>query len=557
MMLFRFCLIAATFVTTSQGALAQNLPDAGQQIQQIPPPPQSRITIPDIRITSKDTPVVSASDGTRIRVDALHVTGQTVMDEMELISATGFKPGGELTLGDLRNAAMKISNYYNSRGYPLAQAYVPAQDVSGGRVTIAVIEGRYGAIDVQNHSSLEDRQARAVLHGLDSGDVVASAPLERRLLLLSDIPGVAVNATLKPGTLAGTSDLVVNVEPGRRVTGVIEADNAGNRYTGAYRLGGTLNFNNLTGHGDVASFRILASNLGMAYGRAAYQTQVGIATVGASYAHIRYDLGREFKSLDASGNADIATVYASLPLTRSRNANLNLVGAAEARWFKDMVGLTSSATYRRTQSLMVGFNGNFHDNIGGGAWTSYALAGIFGDLDIRSPLDRANDALTARSNGSYAKLQGSVSRLQTIAGPLSLYAAFRGQLASKNLDSSERMELGGAYAVRAYPEGEAYGDEGYVGTIEARLTLPDISERFPGQFQLIGFVDFGAVTLAKNPWFTGTNSAHRSGYGAGVTWSDPGNFIVKAAYARKIGNTAATSAPDRSGRFWIQIAKFF
>ncbi|MDP3905733.1 ShlB/FhaC/HecB family hemolysin secretion/activation protein [Novosphingobium sp.] len=537
--------------------MAQQVPDAGQQIQQIPPPPQSRITIPDIRITSKDTPVASASDGTRIRVDALHVTGQTVFVESELIAATGFKPGGELALGDLRNAAMKITNYYNSRGYPLAQAYVPAQDVSGGRVTIAVIEGRYGAIDVQNHSSLGDRQARAVLHGLDSGDVVASAPLERRLLLLSDIPGVAVNATLKPGTLEGTSDLVVNVEPGRRVTGVIEADNAGNRYTGEYRLGGTVNFNNITGHGDVASFRLLASNLGMVYGRVAYQTQFGLATVGVSYAHIRYALGREFKSLDASGTADIASIYASYPLIRSRDHNLFFVTAAEAKWFKDKVRLTGSETDRTTRSLMVGLNGSFHDSLGGGAWSTYSISATIGTLRLKTPLDLADDALTARSDGNYAKLQLSASRLQTLVGPLSLYGSIRGQLASKNLDSSERMELGGAYGVRAYPEGEAYGDEGYLATIEARLTLPALSASLPGQVQLIGFVDTGAVTLAKNPWFAGSNSAHRSGYGVGVTWSDPGNFIVKAAYSRKIGNTAATSAPDRSGRFWIQIAKFF
>ena len=116
----------------------------------------------------------------------------TAEAERALIAATGFAPG-ELSLGDLRNSAAKITGYYNSRGYPLAQAYVPAQDVSSGTVNIVVIEGRYGAIDVQNHSRLKDGHVRDVLRGLDSGDLVASAPLERRLLLLSDIPGVGRN----------------------------------------------------------------------------------------------------------------------------------------------------------------------------------------------------------------------------------------------------------------------------------------------------------------------------------------------------------------------------
>ena len=37
------------------------------------------------------------------------------------------------------------------------------------------------------------------------------------------------------------------------------------------------------------------------------------------------------------------------------------------------------------------------------------------------------------------------------------------------------MELGGAYGVRAYPEGEAFGDTGYIATTEARLML-DMAE---------------------------------------------------------------------------------
>ena len=41
---------------------------------------------------------------------------------------------------------------------------------------------------------------------------------------------------------------------------------------------------------------------------------------------------------------------------------------------------------------------------------------------------------------------------------VSLFASVNGQLASKDLDSSEKMVLGGMYAVRAYPEGEAYAD---------------------------------------------------------------------------------------------------
>jgi hypothetical protein len=46
-------------------------------------------------------------------------------------------------------------------------------------------------------------------------------------------------------------------------------------------------------------------------------------------------------------------------------------------------------------------------------------------------------------------------------------------------------------------------------------------------------------------------------YGLGVSWSEPGNFLLRAYYARKLGNENAISAPDKSGRFWIQAIKYF
>jgi hypothetical protein len=33
--------------------------------------------------------------------------------------------------------------------------------------------------------------------------------------------------------------------------------------------------------------------------------------------------------------------------------------------------------------------------------------------------------------------------------------------------------------------------------------------------------------------------------------------MVRAYYAVKLGDEAATSAPDRTGRFWVQAVKYF
>jgi hemolysin activation/secretion protein len=551
----RAILLTAALLAGSQAALAQQPPTAGQQLLQIPPSPAAPKATPNIRIESGKAPLAGEASSAKVLVSALRVTGQTLFPEDRLIAASGFVPG-DLDLADMRELAAKISAYYNQRGYFLTQAYVPAQTLAGGIVTIAVVEGRYGAINVQNRSELKTNVAAGTLEGLSSGDPVAIAPLERRLLLLSDIPGVVVRSTLAPGASVGTSDLIVDVAPGRSISGDVEVDNSGNRYTGAWRVGGTINFNNPTGHGDVASVRLLTSLSGLYYGRASYQTLLGDATVGVAYAHIDYSLGKEFKSLDAKGTADVVSLYGAYPLIRSRGSNLYALANVDLKRFHDKIGVTSANSRRRAAVLTLGLNGDEHSLIRGGS-SVYSVSGSFGALDIRSPIEHAADALTARSDGGYGKMQASFARVQNVAGPLSLYAAVRGQVAFDNLDSSEKMELGGAYGVRAYPEGEAYGDEGYLATVEVRLALPATSARLPGQFQLVGFVDFGAVTLTHDPWYTGNNHAHRSGYGAGINWNGAKGWVVRTAYARKLGNQDATSAPDKSGRFWFQIVKLF
>ena len=73
-------------------------------------------------------------------------------------------------------------------------------------MTIAVIEGRYDKVTLRNETNLSDDVASNVLAGLERGDVVETPPLERRLLLLSDIPGIEVKSTLTPGASVGTSD---------------------------------------------------------------------------------------------------------------------------------------------------------------------------------------------------------------------------------------------------------------------------------------------------------------------------------------------------------------
>jgi hemolysin activation/secretion protein len=360
-----------------------------------------------------------------------------------------------------------------------------------------------------------------------------------------------------PGAVPGTSDLLVTLAPGARVSGSVDADNAGNRYTGANRIGATVNFNEPLGLGDMASLRALSSGSGFNYLRGSYQLHVGKATTGVAYSAMRYELGKEFASLQAHGTAEVASVFASYPLIRTRQSNLNAALLYEAKTFKDQIDTTATTTDKQAQVVTASLSGDNRDGLGGGGASAYSLAWSVGNIDLQTPAVRQIDAETTRTDGHFHKLSFAASRLQRVTDSLSLSAAINGQLASKNLDVSEKMELGGMYGVRAYPEGEAYADQGYVLNLEARWQVPKFSDVLPGRLQLIAFIDAGRVSLYKNPQGTQPNHRSLSGAGLGFNWYESNNFMVRAYYAVKLGNEEATSAPDKSGRFWIQAVKYF
>jgi hemolysin activation/secretion protein len=554
--LFKSFLPACCVLALAQQVFAQQPPSAGSQLQQIQPSPVPPPAPPAMRIEQR-APTSSGADGadqTRIVVDTLRITGTSVFTESELLALTGFVPGRELSLYDLQRMAARITERYRRNGNIVAQAIVPAQDIRNNTVTIAVSEGRYGQVVLHNDSKLADRVARGSLGGLNSGDVITLGPLESRLLRLSDLPGIVVSSTLVPGTSVGTSDLIVDIVPGKALSGSVDADNAGNRYTGEYRLGATLYLNDPLGIGDLASLRVLTSGSGLQYARVGYQAPVGRVDVGVAYDWLHYSLGREFSDLHAHGTAEVASVFGRYALVRSRDNNLYVQAAFAVKTFSDRVDAFQTVTDKRSEVVALSLYGDSRDTFGGGGFNTYGVTLATGWLDIRTPAARAIDAQTLQTNGGFGKLSFNASRLQSLGAPFSLYGAISGQLASKDLDISEKMELGGINAVRAYPEGEAYGDQGAVVTLEGRMDLP-VFERVPGRLQLVAFVDAGSVRLDKHRQHSGTRDL--SGAGVGINWAAPGNFAVRSYYAHKLGSEPATSSPDRSGRFWIEVVKFF
>jgi hemolysin activation/secretion protein len=552
--------IGTVLLVVCQPLLAQQAPSAGSQILQIPAPPVFQVPKPDVQVEPETRQPAVDTETRSVVVKALQVTGARSIAAPDLIRVSGFTPGNAFTLSELRKLAARMTAHYRNLGYLLAQTYLPAQDVTDGVVQLTVVEGQYGQIKIQNRSRLSDSVASSILEGLNRTDAVTQAALERRVLMLSDLPGIGVRSVLSPGTSVGTSDLLVDITPGQRVDGAVEADNQGNRYTGTNRVGANITVNEPTGLGDAATARVLTSGEGLAYARVAYQAQAGKVNLGVAYTSMRYALGGEFASTQSSGTARIQSVFASYPLIRSRNQNLSVQWSMDNKEFADQTGMGSSSTQsdKTSEVRTLGLKGDFRDSVGNGL-NNYMLSWTRGHVSLRNPELLALDAISAQSNGMFDKVVYGITRQQEITGSTGLYLSAYGQWASKNLDASEKISIGGAGGVRAFPPGEATGDEGVVLTLESRTRLPSPSESVLGRLQWVCFVDAGEVNLNKYPWeMAGPTSRRRlSGAGMGLNFLGTGNWVLKVSYAFKLGDEAATSAPDASGRFWLQANKVF
>ena len=541
--------LAASLMTLS--ANAATAPDAGQAQQGIDQAPLQLPDRPRLEINLPDAPAdPSAATGPRLQVNGFALDGNQALPDAELLAQLDDLAGRELTVGQLQGAANRITRFYRERGYPLARAYLPAQEIKDAMVTIAVLEGRYGQVQVNDQAGLRG-SALAPLATLQGGDAVHGKPLERSLLLLQDTPGIEVKSTLRPGASTGTADLLVDVHSAPLISGSVDADNYGNRFVGEYRLGGTLNLNNPLGLGDRLTLRAMGSEQDQRYGRIAYQLPLGPWATQAGVAHsdMDYQLGKDFEDLDAHGNARITSIFALQPLVRSRDFSLYGQLQFDDKRLKDDIDLFDQKSDKRARVTIASLTGNSRDTLLGGGVNSFALAWSQGRLNIDGAAAQRADDLTAGTAGRFHKLNPSLVRLQRLSERFSLYTQLQGQWADGNLDSSEKLYLGGAYGVRAYPQGEASGDQGWLANVELRYALNEA-------WQLSTFADHGQVRLNKNTWIDEDNHRSLSGAGVGARWAAHG-WQISAVAAWRLGNADAESDVSRTPRVWAQVVRAF
>lgn len=496
-----------------QKALEQSRPDFK--------PPEE--TLPPLSIKDSRT-IIDPGAGPKFIVKKIEVTGNTLIDDATLAPILEVGDGLEVTLGILHLIAQEITSLYALEGYILTRAYVPEQEIENGFVTIQVVEGRLGKIEVAGNEKFKWDEILARLQPLQEDPTLTESTLEKYLLGLNAIQGLKVKAVLKPGEVFGTSDLTLQAEESRTYSVAFDADNFGSRFTGEQRYGLTGEAGSLLRLGDRLYVRGVTSNEDQVFINPSYSIPIGHygTTFTLSYTFSDFNLGGNLSALNAGGDANILTLDVSHSVIRTRSSEFQVSLGGEIRNFKnDLAGSPSSDDKLRDAYLAAG--GFFKDPLRARTYYNLRLQQGFSESDVSDPL---NSRFQGRGDTLISSFD--VTRFQSaFIGKTYLMLKSRGQVASKRVLSPDQFAIGGFGSVRGYPLAEAAGDNGFF--ISAELVIPfpfkmtvlknPRTIRLDQVLSLFAFLDHGKVFVKNRQ--AGENDRELNGLGLGFRLNIP------------------------------------
>jgi len=176
-----------------------------------------------------------------------HVTDLEVQKLVWLVREQRSSRG--ITLGTIETIADRITQFYRERGFILAKAYIPRQEVRDGIVTLTLLLGTLGEVEVHGNEMYDTDIISSVFDD-DLAQPVTSDVIEENIYLVNDYPGLAVMGFFEPGSQVGDTRLNLNTRGEQRYFMNIRVDNHGTEETGRQRLYGEVLVNNLLGVAD-------------------------------------------------------------------------------------------------------------------------------------------------------------------------------------------------------------------------------------------------------------------------------------------------------------------
>ncbi|MCZ6617984.1 MAG: hypothetical protein O7E57_07600, partial [Gammaproteobacteria bacterium] len=369
-----------------------------------------------------------------VHSDGVELTSEDVRDLVGMIQVQRERRG--VSLVQLEEIAAEVQVLYRNRGYFLAVAFVPSQQVDDGVVVIRVLPGTLGSIVVSGgDSTFLTRRFADVL-----GQPVTHQLVDERIYEINQLPGFKAQASLEPGGEVGETRLNLDVIEQRTWSTRVWVDNHGDQATGDERFTLAGSWLNPRGAGDVLNLGFMASvNPGnQTYGYVEYATPLnGGDQIRARIANNDFVSER---AVELDGDAVMADVTMTRALRRTRSRSL-------------MAGLSikhHKLSWEDGPRQQV----TFFDGLVSGhrVWDAQRIAA---DARLAATVGRiGGDNFAGQDEKfwrlSFDALAWTPISLPILAGEQKLAVKLIGQVTDSQLPASLRLNLGGAWHTRGF-----------------------------------------------------------------------------------------------------------
>ena len=436
-----------------------------------------------------------------MEIREIRVLGSTVFTPEELASITARYVNRRLTSEDLSVLRRELTDLYVNDGYINSGALIPDQSLSGGVITVEIVEGRLTDLEVQEPRWFRAEHIRKRLEPGADGPLNIQS-LQERLQLLEQDPRIRrFAAELRPGYRPGEARLDVVIEEETPYSVSVGFDNYQPPTVGSSRVTLGAAHENLTGSGDVLSLSTGRSSGVSPQITATYEIPLTAQDTSLTFSYNKNDftvVEAPFDALEVVSESSGFGLELRHPLYRTLNSDLVVgvsaertsnrtfllgdtfsfsLGAQDGESNVTALRVSQEWTHRsQNQAVAVQSRFSFGMNLFGA--TIHGNDSIYRQIEVEDPPD--GRFFTWLGKFQWAR---RVGRAQLI---------FRTdlQLAADPLLATEQLPIGGRNSVRGYRENQLVRDNAIISSLESRLTL--VSDRsWARSLELAPFFDFG------------------------------------------------------------------
>lgn len=484
--------------------------------------------------------------------------GNSAIADAELLEPLGDLNAELLSSEKLQEIEQEIFNVYASKGY-IARVKIPDQLFDDMSIRVEIFESRLDSVTIDAPEGIrfsQQRVERMVENKLSGNTILTVDALESAAKVVDNIAGLNTEISLRRGQEDAT-EAVVSLKQSDLFALRGQVDNYSTEAVGDQRYSLFSEFNSLLYLGETISLGAVKTegsdffSIDATFPWLDDGSKIMISGRYSNYEITNFDIPVEiFEGFSGSSDTEILTYffpeydYSELLLESSLG-----FGRTSAQDLLDFTGGPSIASDDKLIKYFTLDQSVSWESPVNRIAVNALFKATFGDLTYEAPNKKLNDALTAKSEGRFVKLNMDTNIQYAIGEKSNLTVLASAQMSNKNLDRLQEIVATGPAAVRAFDSGLFSADNGV-------LLRADWNHVINEKVNAFTFLDAAWMRTHKSPW-DGWNASNSDaneysifGGGVGVNINITPSLTWNLQYARKINECDACALDEKSDQFW-------